>query len=155
MEFDQITSFFDQLGFWTWWIAAGLLVILEAVAPGAIFLWLGISGAVVGLIAWLNPDISWEVQTSLFAVLSVASIVLWRRFMKSRPADTDHPALNERSRGLIGQELMLAEAIKNGHGRARVDDTIWLVKGPDLPEGARVLVKSVDGSSLTVEAAED
>ena len=85
MSIEQITNIFDQLGFWTWWIAAGLLIILEALAPGAVFLWLGISGAFVGLIAWLNPGLSWEIQTSLFAVLSVVSIVVWRKFMKTRP----------------------------------------------------------------------
>jgi inner membrane protein len=152
MSFEQITGIFDQLGFWTWWIAAGLLIILEALAPGAVFLWLGISGAVVGLIAWLNPGLSWEIQTSLFAVLSVVSIVLWRRFMKTRPTDTDHPALNERSRDMIGREITLMEAIQNGEGRAKIGDTIWLVEGPDLGEGAHVRILAVNGSTLKVEA---
>ena len=152
MSLEQITNIFDQLGFWTWWIAAGLLIILEALAPGAVFLWLGISGAFVGLIAWLNPGLSWEIQTSLFAVLSVVSIVVWRKFMKTRPTDTDHPALNERSRDMIGREITLVEAIHNGEGRTRIGDTIWLVEGPDLGEGAHAKVTEVNGSTLIVEA---
>jgi inner membrane protein len=154
MEFEQLIAFFNQLGFWTWWIAAGLLIILEALAPGAVFLWLGISGAVVGLIAWLNPGMSWEIQTSLFAILSVASIVLWRRFFKTQPSDTDHPSLNERSRELIGKELSLLEAIRNGQGRVRIGDSVWLVEGPDLPEGAKVVVQGIRGSTLTVQPAQ-
>ena len=151
MDFSQITTFFDQLGFWTWWIAAGLLVILEAVAPGAIFLWLGISGAVVGLVAWLYPGLDWQMQTSLFAVLSVASIVVWRKFIKTRPSDTDHPSLNERSKDLIGRELTLMEPLENGQGRTKIGDSIWLVEGPDLAQGTRVVVKAIDGSTLSVE----
>jgi inner membrane protein len=152
MDFGQITAFFDQLGFWTWWIAAGLLIILEALAPGAVFLWLGISGAVVGLIAWLNPGLSWEMQTSLFAIFSVVSIVVWRKFMKTKPTETDHPSLNERAQALTGRELSLLEAIQNGQGRVKIGDSVWLVEGPDLPQGATVRVTEVNGATLTVEA---
>ena len=152
MDFQEIISFIDQLGFWAWWIAAGLLIILEAVAPGAVFLWLGISGAVVGLIAWLRPELSWEVQTGLFAVFSVVSIVVWRKFMKSNPAETDHPSLNERGKDMIGTELQLLEAIENGQGRARIGDSIWLVEGPDMGKGTKVRVVALNGSTLTVEA---
>ena len=34
--------------FWHWWVAAIGLIVVETLAPGAIFLWLGVSAAVVG-----------------------------------------------------------------------------------------------------------
>ena len=149
---EQIIAVFDQLGFWTWWIAAALLIILEAMAPGAVFLWLGISSAIVGSIAWIYPAMGWKLEASLFAVLSVVSVVVWRRFMKSHPQETDHPSLNERSKEMVGQELSLMDAIENGPGRVKIGDSVWLVEGPDLAKGTRVRVNSVNGSSLTVEA---
>ena len=54
----------------------------------------------------------------------------------------------------IGRRFALSEAIDNGVGKIRVDDTTWKVKGPDLPEGAKVRVTAAEGTLLVVEAAE-
>jgi inner membrane protein len=70
--------------------------------------------------------------------------------MKARPADTDHPALNERATGLVGRNLTLMEAIHNGQGRAKLGDSVWLVEGPDMPTGSMVVVTEVNGAILTV-----
>jgi len=40
--------------------------------------------------------------------------------------------------------------IVDGRGRVRVDDTVWLVEGPDLPAGARVQVTGVANTLLRV-----
>ena len=146
----QILAFIDGLGFWVWWIAAVLLVILEVLAPGAIFLWLGIAAAAMGGIVFLVPEMDWKVQLTIFAVLSVASIVFLRRHFKPQLAVTDQPNLNQRGQGMIGTELVLSEAIKNGQGRAHIGDSGWLVEGRDLPAGTHVRVDGVEGSSLQV-----
>ena len=39
----------------------------------------------------------------------------------------------------------------NGSGKAKVDDTIWRVIGPDMPSGAVVKVTKAEGGFLTVE----
>jgi len=40
--------------------------------------------------------------------------------------------------------------IVDGRGRLKVDDTMWLVEGPDLPAGTRVQVTGVDNTLLRV-----
>ena len=40
-----------------------------------------------------------------------------------------------------------------GSGRVRIDDTVWQVRGPDAPAGARVKVTGADGPVLKVETA--
>jgi hypothetical protein len=48
----------------------------------------------------------------------------------------------------------LTEPIINGRGRIRINDTMWRVKGPDLPTGTEVRVVAFDPVSLEIEVAE-
>ncbi len=48
---------------------------------------------------------------------------------------------------------MLNEPIVDGKGRLKIEDTMWELRGPDLPQGAWVKVTGVDGMRLMVEAA--
>lgn len=151
----EFLAYLDQFGFWAWWIAAGALVLLEVLAPGAIFLWLGIAAAVVGGLVFFMPDLDWKAQLAVFAVLSIASIVVSKRYLKSRPIETDHPTLNQRGQQLVGRELVLAKPIVGGRGRIEVGDSGWAVEGPDLPAGTRVRVSGVNGATLEVVNAEE
>jgi membrane protein implicated in regulation of membrane protease activity len=141
----------EQVGYWHWWILAVALMILEMFAPGAFFLWLGIAAAVVGGIVYLAPDLGWENQLLVFSVLSVVSIIVWRKFFKTTPEDTDQPSLNRRGHQYIGRVFTLDEAIHNGTGKIRVDDSTWKVRGEDCPEGTQVEVTGLDGTVLLVK----
>jgi len=152
---NQITGYIGDLGYWAWWIAAALLVIMEVLAPGAIFLWLGIAAVAMGGLVYFAPEMDWKLQLTIFAVLSVTSIAVLRRHFKPQAAQTDQPNLNQRGQGLIGNELVLSEAIINGQGRAHIGDSGWLVEGPDLPAGTHVRVVEVTGSSLQVVKIEE
>jgi hypothetical protein len=94
-------------------------------------------------------------QFALFAILSVVSIVLSRRYLKRKPLETDHPDLNRRGARYVGRNFVLDEALVGGRGRMKVDDTTWRVEGPDLPAGASVRVTEVNGATLRIEAAPD
>ena len=145
----------DHVVFWHWWILAGVLLILELTAPAFFFLWLGIAAAATGLIMLVFPGISLESQLVLFAVLSVAAVLAWRKYREARPAVTDQPNLNRRGRQYLGREFTLAEPIINGVGKVTVDDSTWRVRGPDLPEGTKVRVEDVDGTIFVVAATGD
>ena len=140
-----------NIEFWHWWVAAIGLIIVEALAPGAIFLWLGVSAGVVGAILLAAPELSWEYQVLIFAVLSVGSVIGWRAYHKSHPTETDLPTLNRRGEQYIGRLLTLDDPIVNRVGKVRLDDTNWKVAGDDLPAGARVKVVGVDGVVLLIE----
>ena len=141
------------LTWWSWWIAALALAILEVFAPGAVFLWLGVAAGLVGLILFAVPELDWHWQLVLFAVLSVASVVVGRPLVRRRLQTSDHPTLNRRAEAHIGRTFTLDEPIAGGRGRIKVEDTTWKVEGPDLPVGARVRVAGADGATLRVEPA--
>ena len=139
-----------ELGYWAWFIAGVALLIIEVVAPGAIFMWLGIAALVVGGLNFLIPAMSWELQFALFAVISVVSIVLSRRYLKKRPLETANPTLNRRGQQYVGRVVQLEEAVHNGTGRVRLDDTFWRVTGADMAAGVRVEIVGSDGATLQV-----
>ena len=151
----QVLQYLETLAYWDWLIAGLVLVILEIFAPGAVFLWLGIAAGVVGAVVFFAPYLDWKFQFTLFAVLSVVSIVVSRRYLKRRPLETDHPNLNRRGAQYVGRDLILDAALSGGRGRLRVDDTTWRVEGPDLPAGAKVRVTAVNGATLKIEANPD
>jgi hypothetical protein len=141
--------------FWHWWVFAVVLIVIEIIAPGtAYFLWMGVAAGVVGVVLMLAPNLTWEWQLLIFAVCSVASIVLWRVYARKNPPRTDEPHLNRRGEQYIGRTFTLAEPIVNGLGKLRVDDTTWRIEGTDLPTGTRVRVTGVNGTILRVTGAE-
>lgn len=141
----------DAIVFWHWWILAIVLVILEVFAPGAFFLWLGVSAGVVGFVLWLMPDMSWETQFLIFSIISVVSIALWRIRLRKHPTESEDSTLNERTRQYIGRTFSLAEPIVDGFGKIHVDDSYWQVTGPDRESGKKVKVISVEGMVLKVK----
>ena len=143
----------EEIEFWHWWVAAVVLIVVEVFAPGTVALWMAISAAVVGLLLFAVPDLTWQTQLLTFAVLSVATVVGWRAYQLRYPTETDQPALNRRGEQYVGRVFTLSEAIVNGTGKIHVDDTMWKVEGEDQPEGTQVRVTGVDGTLLTVEPA--
>jgi membrane protein implicated in regulation of membrane protease activity len=142
----------ESITYWHWWILAAALIILEVFAPGAFFLWLGIAAGVVGGLIYLAPDLAWEHQVLTFSVLSVASIIIWRKYFRTTPEETDEPALNRRGEQYVGRVFTLADPIVNSMGKIRVDDTTWKIRGEDCAIGTRVEVTGVDGTILEVES---
>ena len=148
-----LAAFLSGLSFWGWWIFAVLLMTLEMFLPGAIFLWIGIAAGIVGLLLLLLPDLSPTWQWTLFALLSVASVLGAKRYLHGRPIRSDRPTLNRRGEQYVGRQFTLEHAIRNGVGRLHVDDTMWKVAGPDLPAGTAIQVTGTDGTILKVERA--
>ncbi len=144
-----------EIDYWHWWILAAALIIFEVFAPGAFFLWLGIAAAVVGGLVYLSPAVGWEYQALAFSVLSVVSIIVWRKFFRTKPADTDQPALNRRGEQYIGRTFTLQEPISNGIGKIHVDDSTWKIRGDNCGVGTQVEVTGVDGTILEVRCKDE
>lgn len=142
---------FETLSFWHWFILAVALIALEIFAPGTFFLWLGIAAAVVGVILYFAPDLGWEYQLMVFAIFSIASLAVWRVYLKRHPTETDRPTLNRRGEQYIGRTFTLDHPIVNGLGKITVDDSTWKIRGPDCEAGTQVKVTGVDGTVLLVE----
>ena len=137
--------------FWHWWALGGLLVIVEAFAPGFMFLWLGAAAVMVGTVLLVWPPVELSVQLLLFASLSLGSIFAWRRYRgESPPPATDQPHLNRRAAQYVGRQAILVDPIVNGYGRIKIGDASWAATGPDLPAGRTVEIVGADGILLCV-----
>jgi membrane protein implicated in regulation of membrane protease activity len=143
-----------SLGVWDWFIAGGLLLVLEVLAPGVFMLWLGLAALLVGVIS-LFVDWTWQAQFIAFAVFSFAAIPLWRRLATRGGETTDQPFLNRRTEAFVGRIFTLEKPIVDGSGTMRIDDTVWRITGADIPAGSRVKVMRVDGAALHVEMIRD
>lgn len=142
-----------ELTFWHWIVLGVIFITLEAFAPGAFFLGMGVSAVLVGGSLFALASMDWKTQLFMFAVLSVVSIFITRRWLRRSPIESDQPLLNQRGAQYVGRQFSLNAAIINGQGKIKVDDSIWKVRGTDLPKGARVTVTGVNGTILTVEPA--
>src|SRR6516162_6982912 len=107
-----------------WLVVAASFAVIEIAVPAMVCIWLAAAALGTALIVWLAPGLSWEHQALIFAALAVASVAIGR--------------------------LAFGRPIVDGRGRLRVDDTMWLVDGPDLPAGTRVQVTGVDNTMLRV-----
>lgn len=146
-----MSEFLADIQYWHWWVLGIICLTIEIFAPGAIFLWFGASAAILGILLLVMPDLTWQVQITLFSVLSILSIIGWRQYRKKVPEENVYPTLNKRGEELIGRVFTLDEPIVNNYGKIRVDDTMWKINGSDAEVGEKVKVTSLDGTVLKVE----
>ncbi|MGR9012238.1 MAG: NfeD family protein [Gammaproteobacteria bacterium] len=140
--------------FWSWWVLALVLLVIELLAPGFFFLWMASSAFVTGCLLLLIPALNIELQIFIFSVLSVAAITVWKLYGKKHSIATDHPLLNKRGAQYIGRVFSLYKPIENGEGKIKVDDSIWKVHGKDCDINTKVKVIATRGTVFDVERVE-
>ena len=145
----------EDMEFWHWLIFGVVFLVLEIIAPGAIFMWFGFSGLLTGLVLWLFPGMSIGLQILLFSVSAVLSIIAWKAYHLNKPEpESPDPELNNRLSVFIGQEHILKNPIVDGKSRIQLGDGTWTIRGPDLPKGSRIKIVDVKGIQLLVEPIE-
>jgi Membrane protein implicated in regulation of membrane protease activity len=147
----MIVSLINSLGPWSWVVGGVLLVLLELAVPGVFLIWLGLAAIATGVVDF-GLDLSWQVASLVFCVLS-AAFVFGGRMLSQRgePNDETVGLLNHRARRLVGQVYVLDEPIVRGEGRVRIGDSSWRIVGHDAPAGSKVKVIKADGTTLVVE----
>lgn len=153
MQGEAKMNFIAELGAWNWFILAIILVVLESAIPGIYFVWFGLAATLVGFIA-LATGIDWQWQILIFGVLSFATAFVARRYATPRNAPSDQPGLNQRGSYYIGRIVTVADPIRNGRGRIRLGDTLWIAEGPDLDQGAQARIIKLEGTVVIVEPIE-
>ena len=141
---------FSHVTHWTWWIIAVVLIILEVPAPGTFFLWMGASAGIVGVALLLFPELTWELQLTLFSALSIVTILLSRRYLQKNKGD--HSKLSQRGKRYIGTTVTVVETITNGIGKVRIEDTLWRARGADTVIGQRVKIVAIEGATFEIES---
>ena len=148
-----MNQLFPFLGTWAWWVAAGLLLLLELLSPGIFFIWLAIAAALTGLLETFF-DLPWQAEFLAFAALSVVSVLVGRRFYRGPGSvPEDNPHLNRRQQGYVGRTFSLDQPIVDGRGKLTIEGTMWKVEGPDMPAGSHVkAVGPIVGDKLPFQA---
>ena len=141
----------DSIVFWHWWAFGVFLLIVELLAPGMFFIWMAESAFITGIIILIVPAFSFEYQLIAFSLISIFSIAFFRRILKRYPIETDRPLLNQRAAQYIGRTFTLDQPMIDGHGKIRVDDTIWKIQGDDGKIGDKIRVIAAEGIILKVE----
>lgn len=142
---------FPILGQWSWFVLAGLFLLLELFLPGVFFIWLAFAAAATGVADWLF-DLPWQAELLIFAFTAAVAVYGGRRFYRGPGMEpVDNPHLNRRQMGYVGRVFTLREPISDGRGKLAIEDTVWEIEGPDLAAGSRIRVTAVKGMSLVVE----
>ena len=138
---------------WAWMVAGICLCAAEMFASGVFLLWLGIAAIATGLVCLVVP-LGAGAMALTFGVFALASVAVGRGLYGAPRAAATAPLLNRRAQALIGRDVPLLRAIRQGEGAISVDDTVWRVRGNDAGEGTRVRIVAIeDGVLLRVEQA--
>lgn len=132
-----------------WFIAAGVLALVEAFTLGLISIWFAGGAVMAGLAAMLGA--SALVQVIVFLAASIVLIAATRPLAKKR--------LNDRTEktnvdALIGREGIVTEEISQYRtGQVRADGKIWTpaCETGEIKKDAVVVIKSIKGVTITVE----
>lgn len=148
----EVVDFISALSPWHWFVFGVILVAIEVMVPSTFLLWPGISAILVAILALVLPTGGY-VEMVIFAVLAVASTLVWQKYLSEHHTVSDHPELNRRALQYIGRKAVLRESLTDGFGYLTLDDTRWRVEaedGSNITEGTRVEVISVDGNSFHI-----
>jgi inner membrane protein len=133
------------------WLAIGLLLAAAEMAiPGVFLIWLAGAALVTGALTWALPlTLAWQIV--IFAALAMVSVFVGRQYLRANPVEAADPLMNDRGARLVGEVVVVTQAIDGGQGRVRQGDSEWLAKGPDAEPGTRMRVAGHDGVVLLVE----
>ena len=133
------------------WLAIGLvLAAAEMAIPGVFLIWLAGAALITGVLSWLIP-MGMPLQVVVFAVLAIVAVFSGKRYLAAHPVVSADPMMNDRGGRLVGETVLVTQAIDGGSGRVRQGDGEWLAKGPDAEPGTKMRVSGHDGTVLIVE----
>lgn len=144
---------------WHWLALALVLFSIEMMTGTWDLLWVSIAAALTSAFAAFAPAgiAGWEGQLTVFAITSVALFVAGRTvFRKLREDVEEHPTLNKRMAGTVGQRGIVSDDFSGGSGRVKLGDTVWSAQsldGADLASGTAVIVEATEGNMLKVRLA--
>ena len=132
-----------------------VLLVCEAVTAGTFFfIFLGISGLLVGLVALLAPDMPEWVPWLLFSIFSGISLAFFRKpLMEKFKINAKHA---HKVDSLVGETAVAAEEIAPGAlGKVELRGASWTAHNAGdrpIPRSERAKVERVDGLTLYIRS---
>jgi membrane protein implicated in regulation of membrane protease activity len=136
-----------------WLVAALLLGIAELAIPGVFAVFLAIAAAVVGVAVLVLPGLPVAAQIVAFALWSIITVLIGKRWYVDFPVPSSDPQLNDRVARLIGTTAVVQAAIGPEGGRVVVGDGSWPARGVVADVGARVRIVAIRDGIAIVEPA--
>lgn len=140
---------------WWAWVAGGLVLLLvELVIPGGfVVFFFGLGAIAVGAVAATGAAPALGLQLGLYAVLSVATLLVFRKRLLER--FRPNPSLDAKMADLVGGVVVLTEEVAaKGRGKAEYRGTQWTVLNlteAALPKGGRCRIEQVEGLTLGIK----
>jgi membrane protein implicated in regulation of membrane protease activity len=130
--------------YWTWWIAATLLIGAELMSGTLYLLAIGIATALGGAAAWLGASV--PVQFGVASVLGVALTVAAHRLRLGRASPPPQPSFD------IGQSVHVDAWNPDGSARVAYRGSTWDAElaGPDVPRADTLYIVDTRGSVLVL-----
>ncbi|HEY9219387.1 MAG TPA: NfeD family protein [Phenylobacterium sp.] len=144
----SVIELYNLHAFWFWLALAGAILALEVSTGTGWLLWPAGSALVVAFLA-LATGPSPTLTTAAFAVLTIVSTLLGRRFFP-RSMLASGGDINDNVGRLIGQEARAVGPFHDGAGRVLIDGKEWIAEldgAQTLAKGERVQVVGVTGGS--------
>ena len=135
-----------------WLIVALVLIGLEVVTLTFVAFYPALGALAAGVAALLGAGVG--IQVAVFAVVSVATLLLTRKPLRRMMRNT--PLVASNAETVIGKRAVVIVAIDEGpgqRGQVRVGTEHWSARAEDerpIAEGATVEVSRIDGVALVV-----
>ena len=142
---------------WWHWVALGLVLFgIEMMTGPFDLLMISIAAMLTALFAGLAPEglAGWQGQLVVFGIAAVVLVVGGRMVLTRRGPPPEHPTLNKRMAGLVGQHGQATKDFVAGTGQVQIGDTVWGAEAipgePPVLAGDTVIVSDTDGNTALV-----
>lgn len=142
---------------WWQWVVLGIgLTALEIFLPSFISLWFGLGAIIVGLMAWIFPQMSVSVEVLIWIIASATFVVIWFKYFKPKMVDKTKAGVSRDA--AIGERGQVIKAPVDG-GRGVVRFSLPILSEDEWPficetsvkAGDKVAIKDFSGNALVVE----
>lgn len=141
---------------WLWAILGVVLVSIEMAVGTFDILWFGVSAFCVAIAMWLFPDMSVAAQFTMYAALSLISLILWRSYYKKNEKHHRVGQAQGQEIGRVGTVFETCGPTQNGKIRftqGLMGDREWTaVSNEPIDAGTDAEVTAVEGNALRIKS---
>ena len=137
------------------WGALGLILLAVEMATGTFYvLWFGVAALCASVATWLFPELSNAIQFTIFAVLSLGSLAIWRRYYKKIEIHYRVGQAQGEEIGRIGTVIKATSATQNGtirFAQGLMGSREWVALSDEpIEAGSDASVVAVEGNTLRI-----
>lgn len=141
---------------WIWAIIGVILIAIEIIAIGSMYVfWFGLAALFMSMLTAIAPSITLSVQIIIYAIASMVSLLIWRKFQKNGDVDSVVGQSRGEEIGRVGTVLtQTGPAVSGliGFTQGLMGSREWVsVSDCVIEAGEKAKVVAVEGNTLRVE----